>query len=331
MTRRIVLTAGEPAGIGPELMLSLADYDYKNQLVVSASLDLLAYYAKLLHKNVTFIKYEQDMPIVPQQKGYLTVLDTPLATTVTPGMLDKANGNYVLQTLEKAAYGCLQHEFAALVTGPVHKGIINEAGIPFTGHTEFFQHLAKAEEVVMMLATDGLRVALATTHLPLKDVSTAITKEHLTKIITILHHDLQQKFGISQPQIYLCGLNPHAGEGGHLGHEELDVIIPVMQKLQTEANMHLYGPYPADTIFQPKILEKADAILAMYHDQGLPVLKYRGFGNAVNITLGLPFIRTSVDHGTALDLAGKGIADTGSLHYALKSAEQMIDASLNKA
>ncbi len=218
-------------------------------------------------------------------------------------MLNVQNGAYVVETLARACDGCLSGEFAALVTGPVHKGNINDAGIAFTGHTEFFEERAKASKVVMMLATEELRVALVTTHLPLKAISEAITPELLREIITILDHDLRTKFGIAQPHVLVCGLNPHAGEGGHMGTEEIDTIIPVLEEMRAKG-MNLSGPLPADTLFQPKYLDHADAVLAMYHDQGLPVLKYRGFGRGVNITLGLPFIRTSVDHGTALELAG---------------------------
>lgn len=324
MTQRIVLTPGEPSGIGPELILSLADTDFRDELVAVADPNLLRLYMKILKRdNIELIPYDASLHPKPHQKGTITFLPCSLRGTVTPGVLNKENSTYVLETLEIAAKGCLSGEFAALVTAPVHKGIINEAGIPFSGHTEFFQELAKADEVVMMLATKGLRVALATTHLPLRNIADAITPQLLTKIITILNQDLKTKFGIREPKIYVTGLNPHAGEGGHLGHEELDVIIPTLEKLRAEG-INLYGPYPADTIFQPQYMDKADAILAMYHDQGLPVLKYKGFGHAVNITLGLPFIRTSVDHGTALDLAGKGIADTGSLHVAINTAEDMI-------
>ncbi len=328
MTKRIVITAGEPAGIGPELMLSIANFDYKNELVISASTELLLDYTKILNlKDITFIPYDPKKEATPHQKGTLTVMDTPLADKVIPGKLNPDNAHYVIETLRKAAVGCLNGEFAALVTGPVHKGILNEGGIDhFTGHTEYFQKLSNTDEVVMMLATDGLRVALATTHLPLTDVSSHITYEHLTKIITILDHDLRTKFGIAKPQIYVCGLNPHAGEMGHLGMEEIEVITPVITDLNNKG-FNLFGPLPADTIFNPPILAKADAILAMYHDQGLPVLKYKGFGHAVNVTLGLPFIRTSVDHGTALDLAGKALADKGSLLYAIKTAEEMIARS----
>lgn len=329
MTQRIVLTPGEPAGIGPELILSLADADFRDELVAVADPELLREYMRILGRNdIELIAYDKTKAPTPHRQGTITYLPCKLRVAVTPGVLNAENSAYVLETLERAARGCLDGEFAALVTAPVHKGIINEAGVPFSGHTEFFQELAGADEVVMMLATEGLRVALATTHLPLRDIADAITPALLTKIITILHHDLQTKFGLSKPQIYVTGLNPHAGEGGHLGHEELDVIIPTLEKLK-QTGLDLYGPFPADTVFQPQYMDKADAILAMYHDQGLPVLKYKGFGKAVNITLGLPFIRTSVDHGTALDLAGKGIADTGSLHVAINTAEDMIRSLRN--
>lgn len=328
MTNRIILTPGEPSGIGPELMLSIAEFDSENELVLSASIELIKMYMTHLNKNdITIIPYDKSKAPTPHKKGTLTILNTELIDTVTPGELNKNNAPYVIETLKKAALGCLSGEFSALVTGPVHKGILNEGGVKnFTGHTEYFQNLSNTDEVVMMLATDGLRVALATTHLPLKNISDYITKPLLTKIITILNHDLVTKFGIQNPQIYVCGLNPHAGEMGHLGTEEIEVISPVLNELNAKG-FNLYGPLPADTIFNPNILKQADAILAMYHDQGLPVLKYKGFGKAVNVTLGLPFIRTSVDHGTALDLAGKGIADNGSLLYAIKTAEDMISRS----
>ncbi|MDQ1212327.1 4-hydroxythreonine-4-phosphate dehydrogenase [Pantoea anthophila] len=248
------------------------------------------------------------------------------AQPVTPGELCVANGDYVLATLARACDGCLQGEFAALITGPVHKGVINDAGIAFTGHTEFFADRAGGHRVVMMLATEALRVALATTHLPLKEVPAAVTRECLHEVITILHRDLQQKFAIAEPHIYVCGLNPHAGEGGHMGREEIETITPALNELRQQG-IKLTGPLPADTLFQPKYLQNADAVLAMYHDQGLPVLKFQGFGRAVNITLGLPFIRTSVDHGTALELAGLGQAEPGSFITALNLAITMIKSS----
>jgi 4-hydroxythreonine-4-phosphate dehydrogenase len=255
----------------------------------------------------------------PQLAGTLTVADFTLTEPVQPGLLNAANGQYVIDTLHFAGEKVIQGEFAAIVTGPVHKGIINKAGIPFSGHTEFFAHQSNSPYVVMMLVTEGLRVALATTHIPLAYVAKAITRDRLLKVITILHHDLQHKFAIAKPRIYVCGLNPHAGEDGHLGREELDIIIPTLAELRA-TGIDLVGPLPADTLFQPKYLDDADAVLAMYHDQGLPVLKYKGFGRSVNISLGLPLIRTSVDHGTALDLAGSGKADSGSLFLAVHQA-----------
>ena len=238
------------------------------------------------------------------------------------GQLDAANSQYVLDTLTVAARGCLNGSFDGMVTAPVHKGVINEAGIAFSGHTEFLQELCGVERVVMMLATEELRVALVTTHLPLKNVSAAITPQRLAQVTRILNADLQTFFGIEQPRILVAGLNPHAGEGGHLGREEIEVIEPTLEQLRAEG-IQLTGPLPADTLFTPHWLDNADAVLAMYHDQGLPVLKFQGFGRAVNITLGLPIVRTSVDHGTALDLAGTGKADAGSLHTAIRVGEHM--------
>lgn len=322
-TPRVVITPGEPAGIGPDLVVALAQRDWPVEMVVCASPSLLSERAALLGLPLTLLPYHADTPARPQRSGTLTLLPRELQAPAIPGTLNAANGQYVVETLAAACDGCLSGEFAALITGPVHKGIINDAGIPFTGHTEFFEQRAHSEKVVMMLATEELRVALATTHLPLKDVARAITKPLLRQIIGILHHDLRTKFGITNPHILVCGLNPHAGEGGHMGHEEIDTIIPVLSELRQQG-MNLTGPLPADTLFQPKYLDHADAVLAMYHDQGLPVLKYQGFGRAVNITLGLPFIRTSVDHGTALDLAGTGQADVGSFITALNLAIKMI-------
>jgi 4-hydroxythreonine-4-phosphate dehydrogenase len=320
---RIVLTPGEPGGIGPDLILGLAAQCWPVELVVVADPALLNERAAQLGLTVQLRPYQAEHPAQPQAQGTLTVLEVPLIAPAVAGELQVANGPYVLATLARAAEGALNGEFAALVTGPVHKGIINEAGVSFSGHTEFFAEQAGCDQVVMMLATEGLRVALATTHLPLKDVAAAITPDSLTRTIQILHQDLQQQFGIAQPRIYVCGLNPHAGEGGHMGREEIEVIEPVLATLRTQG-IDLVGPLPADTLFQDKYLRDADAVLAMYHDQGLPVLKYKGFGRAVNITLGLPFIRTSVDHGTALDLAGKGKADMGSLLTALHQAIDMV-------
>lgn len=323
---RVAITPGEPAGIGPDLAVALAQRDWPVELVVCADGDVLRQRAAQLGLPLTLRDYQPGVAPQPQQAGTLTLLPIATAQPVTAGELAVANGHYVLETLARACDGCLSGEFAALVTGPVHKGVINDAGIPFTGHTEFFAERAGGDRVVMMLATEALRVALATTHLPLKDVANAITRDSLHEVITILHQDLQQKFGIPQPHIFVCGLNPHAGESGHMGWEEIDTIIPALDELRQQG-LQLTGPLPADTLFQPKYLQHADAVLAMYHDQGLPVLKFQGFGRAVNITLGLPFIRTSVDHGTALELAGLGSAEPGSFITALNLAITMIKSS----
>lgn len=320
---RVVITPGEPAGIGPDLVVQLAQRDWPVELVVCADPALLTERAALSGLPLTLREYQAGQPALAQQAGSLTVLPVTLKTSVVPGELNVLNGPYVVDTLARACDGCLSGEFAALITGPVHKGVINDAGTPFTGHTEFFEERSRVNKVVMMLATEELRVALATTHLPIKAVAEAITPDLLRDVITILYTDLQQKFGIRQPHVLVCGLNPHAGEGGHMGTEEIDTIIPVLDEMRAKG-MNLSGPLPADTLFQPKYLDNADAVLAMYHDQGLPVLKYQGFGRGVNITLGLPFIRTSVDHGTALELAGQGKADVGSFTTALNLAITMI-------
>lgn len=324
--KRIVITPGEPAGVGPDLVITLAQQDWPVELVVCADPALLLTRAKELKLPLQLREYQQGTPALAQSAGTLTILPVKIATEVIPGQLDVQNSAYVVETLAKACDGAASGEFAALVTGPVQKSIINDAGIPFIGHTEFFADRSLCPRVVMMLATEELRVALATTHLPLLAVPGAITQTSLHEVITILDHDLKTKFGISQPQIYVCGLNPHAGEGGHMGHEEIDTIIPALDALRQQG-INLIGPLPADTLFQPKYLQHADAVLAMYHDQGLPVLKYQGFGRAVNITLGLPFIRTSVDHGTALELAATGTADVGSFITALNLAIKMINNS----
>lgn len=322
-TQRIVITPGEPAGIGPDLVVQLAQRDWPVELVICGDATLLTDRAALLGLPLTLRAYAPGHAAVPQQSGTLTLLPVALNAPVVAGRLNPQNGAYVVSTLARACDGCLNGEFAALVTGPVHKGVINDSGTPFTGHTEFFEQRAHADKVVMMLATETLRVALATTHRPLREVADAITPDLLREVITILHGDLRQKFGIASPHILVCGLNPHAGEGGHMGTEEIDTIIPVLEAMRREG-MNLSGPLPADTLFQPKYLDNADAVLAMYHDQGLPVLKYQGFGRGVNITLGLPFIRTSVDHGTALELAGQGTAEVGSFITALNLAIKMI-------
>ena len=317
----LAVTAGEPAGIGPDLVLQLADHSDGARRVIIADLSLLQQRAAQLGLTaLRFQPYQAGQAAAPA--GVLEVLHVPLAAAVTPGQLDPANARYVLNTLDVAIAGCLSGEFAAMVTAPVHKGVINDAGVPFSGHTEYLAEHTGTPRVVMMLAGAGMRVALVTTHLPLRAVADAITKAELEAVIRILHADLQQKFGLQSPRILVAGLNPHAGESGHMGREEIDVIEPVLQQLRAHG-MQLIGPLPADTLFNPDKLAQADAVLAMYHDQGLPVLKYASFGAGINITLGLPIIRTSVDHGTALDLAGSGRADPGSLFEAVKLAEQL--------
>lgn len=320
---RIAVTPGEPAGIGPELVVRLAQLPLPSvELVVVADPELLRSNAHALELPLVVSIFDPARSVQSGQ-SHLSVLPVSLRHPVTSGRLHVDNAAYVLDTLRQATDLCLDKTCRALVTGPVHKGIVNDAGIPFSGHTEFFAEHSGVDQVVMMLACEGLRVALATTHLPLRDVADAITPASLNRTIEILHHDLVAQFGIAQPRILICGLNPHAGEGGHLGREELEVINPVISRLRQERGWHLSDALPADTLFTPRHLEHADAVLAMYHDQGLPVLKYKGFGAAVNITLGLPFIRTSVDHGTALDLAGTGRADLGSLETALSTALAM--------
>ncbi len=322
---RFAVTPGEPAGIGPDLCLLLAADAQPHPLIAITSRDLLAERATQLGLAVNLLSVAPGQwPEQPAPAGSLYVWDTALAAPVVPGQLDKANAAFVLETLTRAGQGCLDGHFAGMITAPVHKGVINESGIAFSGHTEFLAELTHTAQVVMMLATRGLRVALVTTHLPLRDIADAITAERVERVTRILHADMRDKFGIAKPRILVCGLNPHAGEGGHLGREEIDIIEPTLARLRTEG-MDLRGPLPADTLFTPKYLEHCDAVLAMYHDQGLPVLKYKGFGAAVNVTLGLPIIRTSVDHGTALDLAGTGKVDTGSLRVALETAYQMAE------
>ena len=318
---RIAITPGEPAGIGPDLCVQLAQQANASELIAIADPLLLEQRAGQLNLPLTLTEFDPDSKPDPQRPGNLKIMPVALKAPVSVGQLNSANASYVLDTLRLAAEGCSSGVLSALVTGPVHKGVINDAGIPFTGHTEYLADLANADPV-MMLATSELRVALVTTHLPLSAVSEAITRETLEKVIRILYRDLQLYFGIAQPHILVCGLNPHAGENGHLGEEEIHVITPTLDRLRSEG-MNLNGPLPADTLFTPKYLEQADAVLAMYHDQGLPVLKHLGFGQAVNITLGLPFIRTSVDHGTAFELAGTGQGSCGSLKVALATAAQM--------
>jgi 4-hydroxythreonine-4-phosphate dehydrogenase len=325
VTPRIAITPGEPAGIGPDLCVQAAMEHGNAELVVIADPDLLAGRADRLGLALQLTDFDDTIPAAPHRAGSLKVLPVKMDRPALPGRLDTGNADYVLRTLATACDGCLARRFAALVTGPVHKGVINDAGLAFTGHTEFLAERCHAHPV-MMLTAPGLRVALATTHLPLQDVSARITSDRLERVIRILDADLRGKFAIRQPRILVCGLNPHAGEGGHLGREETEIIEPLVERLKS-AGLNLSGPVPADTAFVPDKLAAADAVLAMYHDQGLPVLKHLGFGHAVNITLGLPIIRTSVDHGTALELAGTGRADPGSLTSALATAVDMAARS----
>jgi len=323
---RLIVTPGEPAGIGPDLILQHAQHPSLVQTVVVADQHLLAERAKQLGLEININDYSNASEDCGKLTNTLCVKHVPLTAPAQAGTLNKKNAAYVLRCLDVAVELCQQDNNdikSALVTGPVHKGIINDAGIAFSGHTEYLAELTGIELPVMMLATKGLRVALATTHLPLSKVSEQITKPLLTKVLSILHEDLINKFGIAKPRITVCGLNPHAGESGHLGEEEINVIEPVLEQLRANG-MQLTGPLPADTAFTPDKMQQTDAYLAMYHDQGLPVLKHVGFGKAVNITLGLPFIRTSVDHGTALELAGTGKADRTSLEIAMSTAQELV-------
>jgi 4-hydroxythreonine-4-phosphate dehydrogenase len=335
----IAITCGEPAGIGPEISIKAAAqlHDVANCVLIgdAAFLSMTAQEIdpsiKLLALSVHALR-SNGLPHIPHDR--IAVIDCPLAVHAVPGQLDAKNGRAVLQTLDIAIEGVQQGWFDAIATAPLQKSTINDAGVPFSGHTEYLAEKTNTPQVVMMLASDcdsavhPLRVALATTHLPLKHVPAAITFDGLSRTLDIIRHDLQTKFGLANPKILVTGLNPHAGEGGYLGREEIDVITPVIQAAQARG-IDASGPYPADTLFQPRYLDTADCVLAMYHDQGLPVLKYMSFGHGINITLGLPLIRTSVDHGTALDLAAKGLghADHGSMLAAVKAAVQMVNAS----
>ena len=325
MTLNLALTPGEPSGVGPDLLIQLAQEKQRQQIIAFADPDMLAERATMLGLPLNLVEVQDDF--VSSTPSELAVVTVKVAMPVEPGVLNQANAPYVLNCLDAAIASCQEGLCQAMVTGPVQKSIINDAGIKFSGHTEYLAEKTKSDTVVMMLATEELRVALATTHVPLRDVPDAISVELLMPIIDVLYQDLQNKFGIKQPTILVSGLNPHAGEGGHLGHEEINVIAPVIRHYR-EAGRNIVGPLPADTLFTQKHLMSADAVLVMYHDQGLPVLKYQGFGRAANITLGLPIIRTSVDHGTALDIAGTGCADIGSLHAAIKVAVQMASVKI---
>jgi 4-hydroxythreonine-4-phosphate dehydrogenase len=318
---RLAITTGEPAGIGPEIVAALAATDIAADLIAIGDKDLLLLAAQA---RGIVLELEADDGHWRRQRtpGSLRHVHLPASAPVTPGKLDVRNASYVIDMLARAADGCIQGEFDALVTAPVQKSVIGDAGIAFTGHTEFFAQRVRCD-VAMLLATGGLRVALATTHLPLADVPAAITPTGLVRVLRIVHDDLRHRFGIATPHIAVLGLNPHAGEGGHLGREEIDVIAPTLAALRADG-MHLEGPLSADTAFVPAQRARFDAYLAMYHDQGLPVLKTLGFGDAVNVTLGLPFVRTSVDHGTALELAGSGRADPASLVAAARLAMELV-------
>lgn len=328
MRKPLAITTGEPAGIGPELSLRLAQSQIPSPIVLLADRQLLLERASCVGLSAAEVAAWPDYQV--GIAAPISICHIPLATPSHAGQLNPANAAYVLALLDRAIAGCTSGEFAAMVTAPLHKGVINDAklGGYFSGHTEYLAEQTNTQQVVMMLAGQYgteqkmLRVALATTHLPLKDVASALSAESLETTLTILHHDLQQKFGLAEPKIIVAGLNPHAGESGHMGREEIDVIIPVLSKLRAQG-MQLIGPLPADTLFNPPILAQGDAVLAMYHDQGLPVLKFATFGAGINITLGLPIIRTSVDHGTALDLAGTGLADVGSLIAATQLAASL--------
>jgi len=314
----LAITSGEPAGIGPELCAQLVRHNWPLRLVVLGDRELIRARGGALE----MVEYH---PATPAAAGVLEVLHMPLAVPARAGALDTGNARYVLALLDRALAGCRSGEFAGMVTAPVHKGVINDAGVAFSGHTEYLAEHTGTPRVVMMLTGGGLRVALATTHLPLAAVPAALTPGLLEETLRILQGDLVACFGLAAPRILVAGLNPHAGEGGHMGREEIDVIAPVLDRLRAEG-MRLIGPLPADTLFVPHTLAQGDAVLAMYHDQGLPVLKHASFGGGVNVTLGLPVVRTSVDHGTALDLAGTGRADPGSLYAAVELAIDMVGA-----
>lgn len=316
----LLVSSGEPAGIGPDLCLALANYDFP--VVILGDPDLLAARAEELNQDVHLVTYQQGKEI-ETQRGFLTVFSVACPKKVVSGHLDPQNASYVIELLTLAATLSSRGEFSAVVTAPVHKANINAAGIAFTGHTEFFAHYFNVDTVVMMLACEKMKVALVTTHLPLRLVPDAISATLVIDVITKLHQSLINEFGIRAPRIKVAGLNPHAGESGYLGREEIEVIAPALVHLK-EQGLNVQGPLPADTMFIPGYLADCDAYVAMYHDQGLPVLKYAGFHEAVNVTLGLPIIRTSVDHGTALELAGKNRADAGSMVAAVRMAMQMV-------
>lgn len=319
---RLAVTPGEPAGIGPDLLIEAVQKPWPVQLVGVCSANLLRERARQLGQHIELRKFDPASEPVAAEPGILSVVDIPTASPVVPGQTETANAHYVLRCLETATSGCLDRQFSGLVTGPVQKSTINESGVAFSGHTEFLAEHSATEKVVMMLATKKLRVALVTTHLPLRSVAEAITEQEVSQSLNILHQELVEKFGLANPRILVCGLNPHAGESGHLGREEIDIIQPALEKAR-QRGIDAQGPMPADSLFTPANLKTADAVLAMYHDQGLGPFKALSFGESVNVTLGLPFVRTSVDHGTALDLAGTGKASASSLVAAIEMAADL--------
>ena len=323
---RIAITPGEPAGIGPDLVLFAAHNRYNAELVVIADREILHQRAHLLRIDVQTETFHADRQAQLHTPGRLCVLQVDSKDPAVCATPNPENSRYVLETLRIAVAGCLEHEFAAMVTGPIHKGVLNDAGCPFTGHTEFLGEMTSGTPV-MMLVADELRVALLTTHVPLAAVSQAVTAQRITEVIEIVNHDLQRRFSVTQPRIFVCGLNPHAGESGYFGTEEQEIIIPTLDKLRQQG-IKLVGPLPADTVFTPQVLKQSDVVVAMYHDQGLPVLKHVGFGRAVNVTLGLPLVRTSVDHGTALEKAGSGDITTGSFNEAVRLAIDLCKNSV---
>lgn len=317
-----MITPGEPAGIGPDITIQIAQQTWPAEIIVVADPELLLKRAQQLKLPLTLEEFDLTSPLSAHKPQTLKIIPIKLNASCEAGVLNRVNSSYVLRSLEIATDLCLQKQTHALVTGPVHKAVMNDANIAFTGHTEFLAKRCHASEVIMLFVTKKMKVALATTHLPLSQVPKVISSQHLISQLRLLARELENKFRITEPKIMVCGLNPHAGEEGHLGREEIDIIQPALKQLQAE-KIQALGPYPADTIFTEKYLAAADAIFAMYHDQALPVVKFQGFSEAVNVTLGLPIIRTSVDHGTALDLAGTGLADAGSMAAALSLAIEL--------
>lgn len=327
---RIVITSGEPAGIGPDACVALAQSDWEADLVVAGDADLLGATAEALKLPLVLESYDASAPPAVHRAGHLRVLQVPLRAPVIAGQLDVRNAEYVIALLDRACDGCMNGEFAAMVTAPVQKSTLLDAGFAFSGHTEYLATRTRAALPVMLLVAGKLRVALVTTHLPLAEVPRAITRERLLATLRIVHMDVGRQFDLARPRIAVLGLNPHAGESGHLGREEIDILQPVIDELRADG-LDLSGPVPADTAFTPRFLETTDVIVAMYHDQGLPVIKHVGFGNAVNLTLGLPILRTSVDHGTALTLARTGNADAGSLRAAVALAIELAGGNSGHA